>query len=102
MNVPNYIKVLLSGSRYEFVLCNKSEDYAAGYTIAIRKRSDFQTAKVFREEIERLQKWVNRQPGGDCKILLLPKETHHSKQIAVVTIYDPVMQHLEKLNLIKC
>lgn len=101
MNIPNYVKSLLAGAHYELGLCHKSPDFAAGYTITIRKRSDYQTAKVFRAEIERLQKWVNRQPGGECKILLVPKETHHCKQIAVVTIYDPIMLQLEKLDLIK-
>lgn len=101
MIVPNYVQTLLKGARWELDLCRKNPDFAPGYTISIRKRSDYQTAKVFRSEIERLQKWVNRQAGGDCKILLVPKETHHCKQIAVVTIYDPIMQRLEKLDLIK-
>ena len=101
MNIPNYVKFLLKGARYEFGSWRKNPNYAVGYTISIRKRSDYQTAKVFRSEIERLQKWVNRQPGGHCEILFVPKETHHCKQTAVVTIYDPIMIQLEKLNLIK-
>ena len=101
MKVPNYIQILLSGARWELSFCRKSPDFAPGYTISIRKRSDYQTAKRFAEEINRLQKWVNRQPGGHCEILSVPKETHHCRQYAIVTIYDPIMLQLEKLNLIK-
>lgn len=101
MIIPIFVQNLLKGARWEFGPYRKNPDYAVGYTISIRKRSDYQTAKTFRAEIERLQKWVNRQPGGNCKILLVPKETHHCKQTAVVTIYDPIMLQLEKLDLIK-
>ena len=100
MIVPAYVRNLLQGAKFEFVLCSRNEDYAPGYTVTIRKRSDYQTAKVFNKEIEKLQKWVNRQPGGNCKVLLLPKETHHCKQVAVITIYDPIMLQLEKLGVI--
>lgn len=101
VRVPKYVQLLLSGSRFEFGICHKHPEYAAGYTIRIRKPSDYQTAKTFNAEIARLQKWVNRLPGGHCEILSTPKETHHRTQNAVVTIYDPIMLQLEKLNLIK-
>lgn len=101
MTIPKYVQLILKGSHYEFDISRRHPDYAPGYTIAIRKPSDYQTIKVFKKEVESLQAWVNRQPGGHCEILSIPKETHHCKQIAVVTIYDPIMLQLEKLNLIK-
>lgn len=99
--VPEYVKNLLCGAKFEFGQWKKNEDYAVGYTISIRKPSDYQTAITFKKQIERLQKWVNRQPGGDCRILMVPKETHHCKQIAVITIFDPIMFRLEKAGIIK-
>lgn len=96
MNVPSYVQSLLETASYEFDWYKNNPGYAAGYTLAIRKRSDYQTAGTFRKEIERLQKWVNRQEGGEMLILGLPKVTHHCTQYAYVTIFDPVMLHLEK------
>ena len=99
--VPIFVKNLLRGAKFHFGTFKNNADYAVGYTIEIRKRSDYQTAGTFKKEIERLQKWANRQPGGDCRILMVPKETHHCKQIAVVTIFDPIMMRLENAGIIK-
>lgn len=41
MNIPNYVKSLLKGARYEFGSWRKNPNYAVGYTISIRKRSDY-------------------------------------------------------------
>lgn len=96
MKIPKYIIELMGRSKYEFDFCTKNENYAAGYTVRISKYSSFQKAETFNTEIERLKAWVDRQIGGECVILDRPSETHYCRQYAVVTVFDPVMRHLEK------
>lgn len=78
--------------------------YAVGYTIDIAKYSHYETAQAFRKEVERLINWANRQEGAAADLdimnayaLSIPSETRHkSMQYATVTIFDPVMRHIEK------
>lgn len=100
ITVPKYVQEILSRSKYEFDRCTGHEWYAPGYTIRIEKATPYTYADTFRAEIERLVKWANRVTGVEgleiAFILSVPAETHHRKQVAVVSIFDPVMQKIEK------
>ena len=102
MNIPKYVIDLMSRARYNYTA--NGENYAAGYTIDIAKYSHYQTVQSFRKEIERLVNWANRQEGAAADLgvmnayaLSIPSKTkHNSMQYATVTIFDPVMKHIEK------
>lgn len=97
MVIPKYVQELMSRAKYNFTLPGKNPNAAAGYTVEIKKYSHYETADTFRSEIERLKKWVDRQPGGEMFILSIPTHTvHKSMQYATVTIFDPVMQKIEQ------
>jgi hypothetical protein len=94
MRVPAYVRELIERAVYNYN--SKSPDYSVGYTIDIEKRSDYGWVSYLADEIERLKKWVERQPGGEMVVIDVPKETRLRRQTATVTIFDPVMQHIEK------
>lgn len=97
MKIPKYVTDLMSRAKYHYDLCGENPDAEAGYTIQIRKYSHYQTINTFRNEIDRLKKWVERQDGGEMIILSFPAHTiHKTMQYATVTIFDPVMQHIER------
>lgn len=82
-------------SKYNFD--SFGNNYAAGYTIDIAKYSRYESANTFRAEIDRLKNWVERQNGGEIIIMSYPTLTIHNRmQYATVTIFDPVMQHIDK------
>jgi hypothetical protein len=96
MEIPKYIIELLERSKYSYdKSLSKNEDYAVGYTIEIHKRTEYAYVSTLNEEIEKLQKFVIKN-NSDCKILSIPKETHYNDQYAVITIFDPIMKHLEQ------
>ena len=82
MTIPKYVQELMSRATWEY----DHPDSEPGYTVRIRA------------ECNRLVAWANRQPcGADTAYLLYcPRDTHYTNQIAIVTIYDPVMQQLER------
>lgn len=96
MIIPKYVQELMSRAR--FVL-GAGE---AGYTIRIYKRTPYSKIPTLRAEVERLQKWVERMmPEDDLGVPIMiinriPTKTHYCDQYAVVTIFDPIMQKLEK------
>ena len=102
MKIPKYVVDLMSRSRYNYTAIG--DNYSPGYTIDIAKYSHYETTQTFRKEIERLVKRANRQgfaaPDLDIMIayiLSVPNKTKHkSMQYATVTIFDPVMKHIEK------
>lgn len=97
MVISNYVKDMTRRARFAKGFGDP------GYTIEIRKATPYTTIGTFKSEIERLCAWVERQMPHDefsiptSVINNMPNKTHHCGQVAVVTIYDPVMQHLEKL-----
>lgn len=94
MKIPKYVIDLMSRAKYNYTLCGNN--YAAGYTIDIAKYSHYETADTFSKEIDRLQKWVERQ-GGKMIVINRPILTRHNlTQYAIVTIFDPVMKEIEK------
>ena len=95
MKIPKYILDILSRAKYEFDFCVKNEKYAAGYTICITKSTEYTTISTFNKEIVRLVNWVNKQVSNTAFILYVPNKTKHTKQFAIVTIFDPVMQKIE-------
>lgn len=97
MKVPKYVVELMERSHYEYDCCTKSPNYGAGYTISIQKHSEYGMIDTLKSEVERLCKWANRIGGPETAYLLyIPNETHHVNQSAAVTIFDPVMQQIEK------
>lgn len=97
MIIPIYVQQLMERSRYEYARCHKDENYAVGYTVAIRKATPYSRADTLRAEVERLCKWANRAAGVECAhILYTPEKTAYYDQSAVVTIFDPVMKHIEQ------
>ena len=94
MTVPKYVAEIMSRAKYEFDCFKNHADYAAGYTIKIRKSSAYTKIDTFKAEIERLKKWVEKN-NGELIVLDIPNKTHYANQVATVTIFDPVMKHIE-------
>ena len=100
MKVPKYVTEILE--RAEF---STRGDYIPGYTIKIAKRNHYVLISTFRKEIERLVEWANREyqrMSKDDEVIAtindIPTSTVYKyMQYATVTIYDPVMRHIEKL-----
>lgn len=99
MKIPKYIMELMD--RASFVL----GAYEPGYTIKICKYSDYSSVDTLKKEIERLQKFIFREAGYPYDdgidtppfvINKIPAKTCHTRQYAIVTIYDPYMKYLEK------
>ena len=99
--MPQYVKDLMARASFQF-----SQTFAEpGYTIAIRKRTDYTNVQTLKEEIERLVKWVRKEcrrlgmdkKGGDATIIInsIPTINNYCPQCAFVTIFDPIMQTLE-------
>ena len=98
MKIPIFVKDLMERSEFNFDhRVAKNPDYAVGYTINTEKKSSYGYVTTLSDEMQRLKKWVERQSGGEMVIISTPKETHYHRQTATVTIFDPIMQHLEKL-----
>lgn len=105
MNIPKYVVDLMERAKYNYSRSN-NENYAVGYTIDIAKRTHYQNVDTFKEEIEKLIAWAKREYkklGGDGEfgevayVLQIPKETKHKyMQYGTVTIFDPIMKHIEK------
>ena len=97
MNIPKYVQELASRSRYDFDVCRNHNSYAPGYTIEIAKATHYTYAETLCGEVDRLIRWANRIGGDGTAILLkAPVKTTHSMQHAYVTIFDPVMQQIER------
>lgn len=96
MTIPKYVIELMRRAEYNYTQ-NSGKGYEVGYTIDIAKYSYYEYVETFKSEIERLKKWVERQSGGECIIINVPTKTSHKHmQYATVTIFDPVMQHIEQ------
>ena len=97
MNIPKYVQDLMSRSRYEFDFCKIHENYAAGYTLRIKKSTPYTKIDTFKAELERLVKWAAKVAGCETAYILdMPRETHYCTQTATITIFDPIMQKIEK------
>ena len=97
MKIPKYVQELMSRSEYEYDRFTKHENYSAGYTIRICKHSEYAYADTLKTEVERLCNWANRAAGIETAYILhTPTQTHHCKQYAIITIFDPIMQKIEQ------
>lgn len=96
MVIPKYVQELMSRSKF---VIGAGE---AGYTIRIYKSTPYTKIPTLKAEVERLQKWIERiMPEDDLGVPTMlinsiPSKTHYCNQYAVVTIFDPVMQRIEK------
>lgn len=95
MKVPNYIINIMERAKYEYDSFKSSPDYAVGYTIKIRKSSAYTKAETFKAELEKLKKWIEKN-SGEMIIIDFPDKTHYTNQSAIITIFDPVMKHIEQ------
>ena len=97
MKIPKYVQELMERSSYEFNYCTHNPNYAAGYTIRIEKGSYRTYVTTLKAEVERLCKWADSVAGTEtAHILSLPVVTRYNRQFAIVTIFDPVMKHIEQ------
>ncbi len=94
MKIPQYVIDILNRSEYCFLYGD------VGYTLIIHKATPYTRIDTFKAELERLISWVNRQypqfpemPTG--KLNRVERKTRYNDQTAIVTIYDPVMKHIE-------
>lgn len=96
MIIPKYVQEMMS--RADFVLGIGG----AGYTIRIYKSTPYTKIATLKAEIERLDGWVKRVMPEDelgvptMIINSVPSKTSYCNQYGVVTIYDPIMQKIEK------
>lgn len=96
MVIPKYVQELMNRSKFVLGVGE------AGYTIRIYKSTPYTKIPTLKAEVERLQKWVERiMPEDDLGVPTMlinsiPSKTHYCNQYAVVTIFDPIMQRIEK------
>ena len=95
MKIPKFVQGIMERSKFAL------GEGDPGYTIIIRKETPYTYADTFQREIERLVAWANRVVPHDedvpnAIINRTPNKTHHHFQYATVTIYDPIMQQIEK------
>lgn len=93
MKIPKYAQEMMQRARFD--LDYKHAGSAPGYTIRIEKATPYTRAATLKAECEKLAAWARRN-YTEAEILYCPDETHYCRQYAVLTIYDPVMQQLEK------
>lgn len=94
IHIPKFVRELLSRAEYAY-----SPDSEPGYSLKIHKRSIYANVSSLKKEVERFCAWADRNtPEGLNKsvILCVPKQNHYTDQIAIVTVYDPVMKKIEE------
>ena len=91
MKAPQYVTAPLKKAQYYF-----GKDGCPGYSIKIFKRTPYEYASTLRNRCDAIITWCNKQVAGSAALVSYPKDTHYTEQFAVITIYDPVMLHLEK------
>lgn len=92
--VPKFVQEILSRSEYAY-----GPESEPGYSLKIHKRSIYANVSSLKKEVERFCSWADRNtPEGLNKsvILCVPKQNHYTDQIAIVTVYDPVMRQIEE------
>lgn len=89
MKIPKYVVGIME--RSEFVL---GYGYP-GYTIKIHKATCYTLDNTINKEAERLVAFARRS-GAVAYVNKYVRGTRHFDQTAEVTIFDPVMQQIEK------
>ena len=95
MKIPKFVQEIMDRSKFALY------EGDPGYTIIIRKETPYTYVDTFQRELERLVAWANRavpcyEDVPNAVINWMPNKTHHHFQYATVTIYDPIMQQIEK------
>jgi len=95
MKIPKFVQEIMERSKFAL------GEGDPGYTIEVRKETPYTYADTFQREIERLVAWANRvvphiEGVPNAIINRVPTKTRHEFQYATVTIYDPIMQQIEK------
>lgn len=95
MKIPKFVQEIMERSKFAL------GEGDPGYTIEVRKETPYTYADTFQREIERLVAWANRvvphiEDVPNAVINRVPSKTRHEFQYATVTIYDPIMQQIEK------
>ena len=91
MKAPQYITTPLKRAEFYF-----GKDGVVGYSIKIFKHTRYEYAQTLRNRCSQIITWCNKQVPESAEMVFCPKETHNTNQFAVITIYDPLMLHLEK------
>lgn len=102
MKIPKFVKEFLEW-RAEWAIY--SGIFRNGWdptcTLFLHKRSYYCTVDTLKKDAERFCAWCNRQIPAlkdypRAVILMCPAHTHHCDQYAVIRVYDPVLQQIEK------
>lgn len=91
MNTPQYVSNALKRAEFYF-----GKDGVVGYSIKIFKHTRMEYASTLRNRCSQIITWCNKQIPCSAEMVSCPKETHYTEQFAVITIYDPMMLHLEQ------
>lgn len=91
MKTPQYIITPLKRAEFYF-----GKDGVVGYSIKIHKHTIYEYADTLLHRCGKIITWCNKQIPGSAEMVFCPKETHYRDQFAVITIYDPLMLHLEQ------
>lgn len=99
MNIPKYVIGILERAKYSY-----GANSIPGYTITIEKETQYKHASTLANEARRLIKWANKEykklSKDETAIAMIDsvpaKTVYKYKQYATVTIFDPIMQHIEK------
>lgn len=91
MKTPQYIINALANAEFYF-----GKDGCVGYSIKIFKNSRMEYAQTLQQRCKSIVSWCNRQMDGSAEIVFCPQLTHYTDQFGIITIYDPMMLHLEK------
>lgn len=106
MTIPKYVVDMMKRAEYNYD-SHSNPNYCVGYTIDIKKATPYQKIYTFQKEIDRLIAWANREYkklggtnefGEIAYVLSIPNKTTYLGEIqsATVTIYDPIMKHIEE------
>ncbi len=102
MRIPKHAQNILARSQWKlpWYVTGVREGF---YTFAISKASAYETARVFRRDVERFLAWANREAKRSyglsqpvAYLLKIPEKTQHDQQYAVVKITDPIMKGIEE------
>ena len=91
MKTPQYIINALKNTEFYF-----GKDGCVGYSIKIFKHTRYEYAKTLNQRCHTIVSWCNRQIDGSAEVVYCPQLTHYEQQFGIITIYDPMMLHLEQ------
>ncbi len=108
MKTPSYIKRLLARCEWAVETGRLPKGCDPGYTLLLHKRSVYSHADTLRKEAGLLVAWCRRRMAIHARYISQeeadkvafihesPKQTSIGDQSAVIVIWDPVLQMVEK------